>query len=64
MGSKAPNTVVPAVAATKNGIFPLDLCSRTKRSNSDGIILPLKSLYMIGSLNSHRLFLKSYEIDM
>lgn len=42
-GSKAPNTVVPAVALTKNGICPRALRSRIKRSSSLGIILPCSS---------------------
>lgn len=43
MSSKAPKTVVPAVAFTKNGMCPLALCSITSRSSSDGIILPCSS---------------------
>lgn len=38
--SNAPRTVVPAVALTKNGICPLLLCSRIRRSSSEVIILP------------------------
>lgn len=43
MGSKAPKTVVPDVALTKNGMCPLAFRSRTRRSNSAGIKRPLMS---------------------
>lgn len=42
IGSKAPRTVVPAVAVTKNGIWPLDFLSNMRRSSSDGIMWPLR----------------------
>lgn len=41
MGSKAPNTVDPEVAVTKNGIFPSPIALSTRRSSSAGIICPL-----------------------
>ena len=42
MGSKAPKTVVPAVAFTKNGILPSAMLFIMRRSSSAGIILPLR----------------------
>lgn len=41
IGSKAPSTVVPAVAETKNGMWPFDFRSNMSRSSSDGIMRPL-----------------------
>ena len=42
IGSNAPNTVVPHVQFTKNGLFFCSIASLTRRSNSDGSIRPLK----------------------
>ena len=42
-GSYAPNTVVPEVALTKNGIFLSARAFRISFSNSHGIILPVQS---------------------
>lgn len=45
MGSKAPKTVVPAVAFTKNGIFPSATTASMALSSSSGIIRPLSSAF-------------------
>ena len=42
IGSNAPFTVVPAVALTKNGVFPSALCLKIRSSSLSGRILPLK----------------------
>lgn len=42
IGSKAPRTVVPAVALTKKGKCPLDFLSNMRRSSSEGIMRPLR----------------------
>lgn len=47
MGSKAPKTVVPAVALTKNGMWPLALLSQISLSSSETIIRPLQENYLI-----------------
>lgn len=51
IGSKAPMTVVPAVALTKNGIWPIALRSKTSSSSFSGIIRPRSSLGTITQLS-------------
>ena len=55
IGSNAPFTVVPAVALTKNGVFPSALCLKIRSSSLSGRILPLKNFKNVHEANFYHI---------